>query len=74
MTDQDGKPVSSLLFKGCSEGVDIYITQQGLSYVFNKTEKQIIAQAGNQQGLPGHTLKTTELEDRELLKQIHPMG
>jgi hypothetical protein len=40
MTDMDGKPVPFVLFKTEATGMDMYITQKGLTYVFLKTEKE----------------------------------
>jgi gliding motility-associated-like protein len=44
MTDLQKKPVSSLLFKASSGGMDMYITTSGLSYVFTKMDKMVIPQ------------------------------
>jgi len=39
MADVQGKPAVDLFFKTSSNGVDLYVTGKGLSYVFNKIEK-----------------------------------
>jgi len=39
MADMQGKAVNSVLFKADGGGVDMYITTNGLSYVFTKMEK-----------------------------------
>lgn len=36
LADADGKPVASVLFKANVKGLDLYVTTQGLSYVFLK--------------------------------------
>ena len=40
MTDMDGKPVPFVLFKAESPGMNMYITEKGLTYVFIKAEEE----------------------------------
>ena len=42
MTDMDGKPVPFVLFKAEAPGMDMYITENGLSYVFNQFHEEEI--------------------------------
>ena len=42
MTDMDGKPVPFVLFKAEALGMNMYITEKGLTYVFNKFHKEEI--------------------------------
>ena len=42
MTDMEGKPVPFVLFKAEAPGMDMYITEKGLTYVFNKFHKEEI--------------------------------
>src|SRR5687767_3797118 len=38
--DAEGKPVPFVLFKAEAPGVDMYITEKGLSYVFTEVKKE----------------------------------
>ncbi len=49
-----------LLFKTNSNGVDLYITTSGLSYVFTKIERSVIPQLNNSVTLPGRSLQNPE--------------
>ena len=40
MTDMKGDPVPFVLFKVESPGVDVFITEKGLTYLFLKAEKE----------------------------------
>ncbi|MFH0865912.1 MAG: hypothetical protein V1904_06940 [Bacteroidota bacterium] len=40
MTDMDGNPVPFVLFKAEAPGMDMYITEKGLTYVFIKAEEE----------------------------------
>ena len=40
MIGTDGKPVPFVLFKAEAPGIDIYITEKGLTYSFLKFEKE----------------------------------
>ena len=40
MTDMDGKPVPFVLFKAEAPGMNMYITEKGLTYVFLKMEEE----------------------------------
>ena len=40
MTDMDGNPVPFVLFKAEAPGMNMYITEKGLTYVFIKAEKE----------------------------------
>ncbi len=51
---------NKLLFKVNGDGVDIYITTWGLSYVFAKIEKSVIPQLRNSAPLPGRSLQNQE--------------
>ena len=39
-TDQGGNPVPGVFFKGSSPGMDVYITNKGITYVFLKFEEE----------------------------------
>ncbi len=56
MTDLQGNAVSSLLFKASAGGTDMYITTSGLSYVFTKTEKQVMPQLSSSTTLRGRNM------------------
>ncbi|MBI3500900.1 MAG: gliding motility-associated C-terminal domain-containing protein [Bacteroidetes bacterium] len=40
MSDFEGKPVPFVLFRASARGMDVYITEKGLTYVFRKTEEE----------------------------------
>ena len=40
MTDTDHKPIPFVLFKASAPGMDVYLTEKGLSYVFVKVEEE----------------------------------
>ncbi len=53
MTDLQSNVVNDLLFKANGAGTDLYVTTNGLSYVFTKIEKQIIPQLSSSTKLQG---------------------
>lgn len=62
--DQTGKPVPYVLFKIQSRGIDMYLTEKGLTYVFTKKEEKKTEEKTNSIYLP----EDIETEAREYLE------
>ncbi|MDD5570970.1 MAG: gliding motility-associated C-terminal domain-containing protein [Bacteroidales bacterium] len=48
IADMDGKPVPSVLFKAQAPGMNLFITEKGLTYMFLKSEKDIENESKNE--------------------------
>ncbi len=58
--DIQGNMLEGLLFKGSGSGVDMYITTQGLSYVFTQTAQSILPTIETSNQLLGHAVPNRE--------------